>query len=516
MTMWTHTGLGLDSPLVPRLIRWHKPFMNLPKWCRIPSSASLMLWLVILFALDTMAQPFTVQGPGVNSNDFRVTTFASGLDFPLGMATLADGSLLVTVAQGANYFSAPGRLVRLTDTNQDGVADGPPAVLYNNLASSLTAVRVAGNLVVVTGTAKPITILRAGALPSDSLTLVGQITINYPPSRGHPHSALGLRKTPGYTNRHDLLFQLGCEYNFTVSTNTLVLTNSNIPGAQGVLVGDAVHMLTLIDNGTSVTATNLTQIASGLRNAAGFAFHPVTGDLYLQDNGIDGLVNGNEPLSADELNFVARTNLGGAVEFFGFPTNYTLYRTNTFVGGAGIPPLIAFQPIPNPFTGRESEGVNNITFAPPGFPNGLNTGLFLGFHGKFNNGGTANEENPVVYAGPANGNYFHFILGQQTGIGHLDGLLATRDSLFVADLVTTGNLSSGSGAGVIYQIKSLVTPAPPTVTARRVGAQIELQWDRGALQTATEVNGVWSDVADAFSPYVIVSDGPHKFYRVKY
>ena len=43
----------------------------------------------------SFAQPFTVQGPGVNSNDFRITTFARGLDFPLGMAKLSDGSLLV-------------------------------------------------------------------------------------------------------------------------------------------------------------------------------------------------------------------------------------------------------------------------------------------------------------------------------------------------------------------------------------------------------------------------------------
>jgi glucose/arabinose dehydrogenase len=476
-----------------------------------------VIFLALVVGLPVAnAQPFTVQGPGVNANDFRVTTFASGLDFPLGMAQLSDGSLLVTVSQGANYFSAPARLVRLTDTNQDGIADGPPTVLYSNLAGGLTAVRLAGSLVVVTGAAKPITVLRAGATPADPLTLVGQILFNYPPSRSHPHSAVGLRKTPGYTNRFDLLFQLGSEYNFAATTNTVVLTNSNLPGAQGVLAGDAVHMLTFVDNGTNVTVTNVIQVAAGLRNAAGYTFHPTTGDLFFQDNGIDGLVNGNEPHSADELNFIARTNLGGPVEFFGFPTSYIRYRTNTFAGGAGIPPLIAFQPIPDPFTGRESEGPNNITFAPPLFPDGLNTGIFLGFHGKFSNGGVANEENPVVYADPATGSYFHFILGQQPGIGHLDGLLATRDSLFVADLVSTGNPSSGAGAGVIYQIKSLVTPTPPIVTARRVGTQIELEWRRGVLQSAEDVNGVWSDAVDAFSPLLVIPDGQRKFYRTRY
>jgi hypothetical protein len=227
-------------------------------------------------------------------------------------------------------------------------------------------------------------------------------------------------------------------------------------------------------------------------------------------------VDANEPLSADELNFIARTNLGGVTEYFGFPSNYTAYRAGTVVGGAGIQPLIAFQPIPDPFTGHESEGANDIVFAPPAFPDGLNTGVFIGFHGRFNAGGTNNEENPVVCANPATGAYFHFIGGQQAGIGHLDGLLATRDSLFVADLVSTGNTSSGAGAGVIYQIKSLVKPTSPSLAMRTVGSQIELSWDRGVLQEAEEVNGLWSDVVEGFSPHRVQPTAFRKFYRTRY
>ena len=275
-------------------------------------------------------------------------------------------------------------------------------------------------------------------------------------------------------------------------------------------------MLTITDHGTNVTATNLTRLASGLRNPAGFAFHPATGDLYFQDNGIDGLVDPNEPLSADELNFIARTDLGGLTEYFGFPTNYTAYRTGTRVGGAGIQPLIAFQPIPDPFTGHESEGADDIVFAPPGFPEGVNTGVFLGFHGRFNAGGTNNEENPVVYANPATGAYFHFIEGQQPGIGHLDGLLATRDSLFVADLVSSGDTGNGARAGVIYQITSLINPPAPTPVARSVGSQIEVTWDRGVLQETGDIAQSWADVADAFSPHLVQPAAPRRFYRTRY
>jgi len=275
-------------------------------------------------------------------------------------------------------------------------------------------------------------------------------------------------------------------------------------------------MITIIDEAGTLRATNLTRIASGVRNPAGFNFHRPTGDFYFEDNGIDGLVDANEPLSADELNSIARTDLGGAVDFFGFPSDYSAYRSNVVVGGSGVQPLIAFRPLPNPASGRESEGANQICFAPPGFPIGLNTGIFLGFHGKFTSAGMANEENPVIYADPSTGIYFHFIFGQQPGIGHLDGLLATRDSLFVAELVSTGNPFAGAGAGAVYQIKSLVPPPPPLLTMRQVGMEIELTWDRGILESATDLDGPWNMVQDAFSPHSVALIGLQALYRVRY
>src|SRR5881392_1661602 len=325
-----------------------------PASCRRIARFTVTMFAAFLFPPAAFAQPFTVQGPGVHANGFRITTFATGLDFPLGMAKLSDGSLLVAISQGANFFNSTGTLIRLTDTNQDGIADGPGTVVYSNLPGSQAALRVAGNLVIVTGQTKPITILRAGPSPADPLTLVGRILINYPVSWYHPNSALGIRNTPGQNNSYDLLFQVGSENNFDPTTHSATLTNDNIPGASGPLPGDSIFMLTVIDHGAGVTATNLTHLATGLRNPAGYAFHPATGDLYLQDNGIDGLVDANEPLSADELNFIARTNLGGLTEYFGFPSNYTEYRTGTILGGAGIQPLIAFQPLPDPVNGHES------------------------------------------------------------------------------------------------------------------------------------------------------------------
>ena len=73
------------------------------------------------------AAPFSLRCPGVRSNDFRITTFATNLSYPLGMARLTDGSLLVGVSEGASFDSSVGKIVRLVDADRDGVADSPGA-----------------------------------------------------------------------------------------------------------------------------------------------------------------------------------------------------------------------------------------------------------------------------------------------------------------------------------------------------------------------------------------------------
>jgi len=474
-----------------------------------------MLLPVLLGALVGYSAPFSVHGPGVKASDFRITTFATNLSYPLGMARLTDGSLLVAVSDGTSFGNSTGKLVRLVDVDQNGIADGPATVLYTGLPGGQTSLRIGGNLIFVTGQGrgKPITVLRKGATPGAALSIVGQIHINYSVSWYHPHSALGIRATPGTTNTHDLFFQLGSQFNFDPTTHTASISSSNILGATGTLLGDSIYWLTIIDRGNSVAASNLTQMATGLRNPAGFAFHPQSGEFYFQDNGIDGLSDPNEPLSADELNVIPAAQAGPApVEFFGFPTNYVEYRTGQIVGGQGIQPLVAFQPLPNPTTGDESEGPNDIAFAPPGFPDGLNNGIFVGFHGKYGAAGLANEENPLVYVDLTTTNYFHFIGDEEPNIGHLDGLLTTEDSLFVADFASNGSLSNGGGRGVIYQIKSLVLPA---IRLRWFNQRVELTWSYGTLQGADNATGPWEDVQNATSPYSVEVDQSKKFFRTR-
>ena len=98
--------------------------------------------------------PFAVGGdPSVNPADFRVTTFASGLNYPHGMLTLSDGSLLVAVSNpisGSSFYDSSGELLRFVDANGDGAADGSGQALYNNLPGGVTAIHQAGDFILAT------------------------------------------------------------------------------------------------------------------------------------------------------------------------------------------------------------------------------------------------------------------------------------------------------------------------------------------------------------------------------
>src|SRR2546426_11176556 len=112
-------------------------FVRLGVFCGLAVLAIQPLWLEA-----ARADPFAIQGPGVKATDFRITVFATNISYPLGMVQLAVGSLLVAVSQGISFWSSTGQLIRLTDTNHDGIADAPGAVLYNRLPGGQTSLRM--------------------------------------------------------------------------------------------------------------------------------------------------------------------------------------------------------------------------------------------------------------------------------------------------------------------------------------------------------------------------------------
>jgi subtilase family serine protease/glucose/arabinose dehydrogenase len=431
---------------------------------RFLASASIALAILLplgVVNVEAQVAPLQVQ---MNPSAFRSTVFATGLDFPLGMQALGDGSLLVatsrpTSASSPSYWASVGELVRLVDADGDGQADGPAKVLFTGLPGPLTDLRIAGALAFVTSAGRQISLLRMGPTPASALTFLGRLTFSFPPNWEHQSYALAVRDRGDRT--YDLFFNVGSDANASQASATVTLGGL----VTGVLEGASIYRVRVDDRGVAPVVSGLVRIARGLRNAAGIQMRP--DGLYFEDNGIDGLIDRDEPLSADELNVIAVAAVDAIIAGtlappdFGFPTGYVTYRSGIVIGG-GVQPLVAFQPIPDPFTGSESEGANQVAFAPPGFPTGLNNGFFVGFHGQFSLGGVVNEENPVVYVDRPTLTYGHFITNAEPALGHPDGLLSTADSLFIADLASAGSLN-GQGTGVIYQI----TAAPYTLTVTR-------------------------------------------------
>jgi hypothetical protein len=330
--------------------------------------------------------------------------------------------------------------------------------------------------------------------------LSGSVNFSFPADWEHTSYASVVRPTPGQPGYFDVIFNIGSQNNGVVigSNGSVVLDGNGNPtyvpstgtaSASGLISGtlspESLYMVTIHDsNGTPVVA-NLKRIAAGLRNAASLAIDPSSGDLYIADNGIDGNDYGNEAWSADELDRIPAAQIGASVPYFGFPELINGQLTESYVKTidqpgdpvsvvnptVGVQPLIAFEPLPDAVLsagGSESEGSSGFALSPSQFPTGLNHGAFIGFHGIFNSGGTANDENPVVFGDPSTGHYFDFVSNDLANIGHIDEILSTSDSLFLADITSGGDMSNGAGQGMIYQIRVNTTSVvnhPPVLAA---------------------------------------------------
>ncbi len=387
--------------------------------------------------------------PGLDPAELRVTQFASNVGFVYGLARADDGALLAGVSGSTYLFSgAPASVLRFVDANADGVADGPGTPVIGGLPGVITAVQRVGPLLAV-GTlsldsaSSRVSLFAPGATPDAPYVAVGQLDFDFGQFWLHASPGLAVRGTSGQPGHYDLMVNVGSATNDAVgrplNVSGLGLASQSVPGG-------SIFLFRLDLTGANPTSEAPVQVASGIRNAVAMGFHPVTGDFYFADNGIDGLVDGNEPLSADELNRIRANDLGQGTVDFGFPSSYVTYRTGTVVGG-GTQPLIAFQPLGDPNTGSESEGAAGMAFSPSLFPAALRNGWFVGFHGK-SCCGLANEENPVVYVDLNTGNYYHFVSNDDPFVGAIDSLYATQDSLFLADLTQ----------GTIYQVTAVPEP----------------------------------------------------------
>jgi len=392
--------------------------------------------------------PFTFGGGLTASDTFHVTVFASELPYPYGLAELPDGSLLVGINEptDGSYFGSTGAIVRLIDDDGDGVADGPPLSVAAGLPGAMSAVRVAGDLVFAVDTLPGdarISILRLGATADAPLEPLGSLLFSYAEQMDHGTYGIAATEIADEPGRYDLYFNVGSIANDAVGG---VAEVSGL--TTGTLMDASIYRVHIEDENGVLTGSAPQQIARGLRNAAGLAIDERTGDLWFEDNGIDTPDNRIEALSADELNYLPADAIGGDVEDFGFPDSYIDYRSGEAIGRDSTAPIVAFGPT----GGSENEGAADIALSPRSFPNRLDDGVFVGFHGQWDEVGEANEENPVAYVDRETGVVTHVVSNDEPLIGHLDGLLATHDALYLADMTGTGSLVGTEPTGVIYRV----------------------------------------------------------------
>lgn len=409
-----------------------------------PIAIAVLLSLLLLAPAAAQETPQLPLQEGVPLN---AATFATGLNFPVGLTVLPGGALLVGTSNptGGSYFSSTGELVLLTDENADGIADAGPAVVATGLAGAVTAVAIANDLVFVTSVAsgdERIQILRGGGDWLGPYELLGEIIFSF---QGFGHQSYGLATRPSSENPDaiELFFNIGARGNDTAGGSVPLggLLSGRLPDA-------SIYMTTITDTGDALELSDPVQIASGLRNAMAFGFHPETGDLWITDNGIDGLEDVWASYSADELNMIFADQIGGEVEHFGFPTTYTLYDTGEVVGADGIPPVVAFLPL----SGAENEGVASMVFTPQSFAAPFGSGVLIGFHGQYDLSGLENEENPLLFVDLETLDVSTIGPPAATGIGHLDSMTATEDAIYVADMCAGSSLAHAQPCGKIYRI----------------------------------------------------------------
>lgn len=381
------------------------------------------------------------------------TRFATGLDFPVGMAALPDGSVLVATSppSSSGYYDSTGEILRLTDINGDGLADEPYQVVATDLPGSLTALALTGDLLWVTSTdpfQPSITALRRTENFAGPYEPVGSIDFAFQNAL-HTTYGLAARPTPGDPATWQLFFNIGAHGN-DIGGSSVELSGL----IEETLPDSAVYMATIHDDGNAPVLSRPIAIATGIRNTSAMAFDPASGDLWIAENGIDGLIDPFVALSADELDIVPADAIGGETIDFGFPSTYTRYDTGEIVGTAGTAPFTVFLPL----DGSNNEGVASLAFAPVSFPDELRGGLFAGFHGQFDLTGVANDENPLLWIDSATGEQRTIVSNDAQGVGHLDTLLSTPDALYVADMCADGSLGQVEPCGAIYRITVAEAP----------------------------------------------------------
>lgn len=408
--------------------------------------------------------PFTLNTSALGNAQVTATTLATGLPYPYGMAMTANGSLmfgesLPTTSGGIEGGPSLGS-VWLMPAQANG-SFGPAQQLIGGLGGPVTDVRVAadGTILVDSGAAssRTLTLYNSGG------TLLSTMSFSYPTQAWWHSTGMSYIQTlPG--GQDQIFFIVGSEFDQANTTDRV--TTSGL--VSSTLNAGSVYSMTVQPGANSVSVvTAPVQIVTGVRNPYGLSLDN-NGDLVVGDNGQDGAHNPNE-IGADTLNLVPLSGVGTNVLDFGFPNSYTDFNTGVRINGDlnATGPLVAFVPTDDP-NGilQYSEGLAGMAYAPPGSMPfvGAEGGEFIGFHGVKDSAGADNNHDAFLYYDFASGQYYPILDGGTSGVGHLDSVFVSGNTLFVADYATAGLVDSAGDypSGALYEFTFTSAPEPAT------------------------------------------------------
>ena len=96
----------------------------------------------------------------------------------------------------------------------------------------------------------------------------------------------------------------------------------------------------------------------------------------------------------------------------------------------------------------------------------------------------------------------------ETGAGNIDDIAIWRKALSPLEAASVYVAASVNGLSVANSYVGYLTLTPIA------GGKFQLTWANGTLQSAPAINGPYTDVAGAASPYTVTPGGANKFFRV--
>ncbi|PYO36715.1 MAG: hypothetical protein DMD74_03345, partial [Gemmatimonadetes bacterium] len=363
---------------------------------------------------------------------FDVNLFADGLDGPRALALGPGGAVFVAL-------SDPGEIIRLVDTDGDGVADAESTVL--------------------SGLSYPFGL----AFRGDTMYFAEQTAVK--------------RLDPGATTPVTLIPNLpeGAHLTRTIAfgpDNLLYLAiGSSCNVCDDALPRAAVTRYNL-------DGSNPHTFATGLRNSVGLAFHPTTGELWANNNDRDYL---GDDVPPEHLNILRDGR------WYGWPQCYLPGQANPEYPGADCsavePPALTFQ--------AHSAPLGLAFYTGAMFPAEYVGDAFMTYHGSWNR--TVPTGAKVVRVRVVNGQPTAIETvavdggtGQPIGINssvRFTGLAAGSHSVVLSGVAgncsvsggntQTVNVPSGGTATVAYSVTCATPPGDLTVTTSTGGSSLD-------------------------------------------